>query len=458
MKLTQISRCFQGVIPSLLASADANGMPNVTYVSQIHLIDDTHVALSCQFFNKTRRNLDQNPNATVEVYDPLTMQAYRLRLRFLRSEKSGPLFDSMAMRIQAIASHTGMEGVFRLIAADIFEVVRAEEVENFLIETAEPQPHEEISVTGLRTELRGLQLVSERINRADDLETLLAAALDALDVYFGFEHTFVLLLDDLTQRLVTIACRGYGGGVGAEVAIGEGVIGTVAREKRVLRLNALKEGLRYGQAVRRSMMDSGTFSIRPEIPLPGLPDAQSAIVLPLMIEDRLVGALAAESRDPVAFREWDEAYLEIIANQIALGIDRVSQLDDTMSRPAAEVRIAPPPAPIAVPVPSKRHTFTYYRDDDAVFLDNEYLIRNVPGRILWKLLGDFKTQGRTAFTNRELRLDRSLGLPEIKDNLESRLILLRHRLREKCPAVQIHSTGRGKFALEIGADVDLVER
>lgn len=459
MKLTQISRCFQGVIPSLLASADAAGMPNVTYVSQIHLIDDTHVALSCQFFNKTRRNLDQNPNATVEVYDPLTMQAYRLRLRFLRSEKSGPLFDSMAMRIQAIASHTGMEGVFRLIAADIFEVVRAEEVENFLAEAAESRPHEEISVTGLRTELRGLQLVSERINRADDLETLLAAALDALDVYFGFEHTFVLLLDDITQRLVTIACRGYGGGVGAEVAIGEGVIGTVAREKRVLRLNALKEGLRYGQAVRRSMMDSGTFSIRPEIPLPGLPDAQSAIVLPLMIEDRLVGALAAESRDPVAFREWDEAYLEIIANQIALGIDRVSQLDDTMSRPAAEVRIAaPPPAPMAAPIPSKRHTFTYYRDDDAVFLDNEYLIRNVPGRILWKLLGDFKKQGRTAFTNRELRLDRSLGLPEIKDNLESRLILLRHRLREKCPAVQIHSTGRGKFALEIGADVDLVER
>src|SRR5690348_3748585 len=105
LKLTQISRCFQGVIPSLIASADKSGMPNVTYVSQVHLIDDDHVALSCQFFNKTRRNLDQNPNATVEVYDPLTMQAYRLRLRLLRSEKSGPLFDSMAMRIQAIASH-----------------------------------------------------------------------------------------------------------------------------------------------------------------------------------------------------------------------------------------------------------------------------------------------------------------------------------------------------------------
>ncbi|HYO77098.1 MAG TPA: pyridoxamine 5'-phosphate oxidase family protein, partial [Thermoanaerobaculia bacterium] len=174
IRLPAIWRCFQGVLPSLVASSDATGMPNVTYVSQVYLVDDTHVALSCQFFNKTRRNLDQNPNATVEIYDPVTFQAYRLRLKFLRSEKTGSLFDTMSMRIQAIASHTGMEGVFRLLAADVFEVVRAERVDGFLAEPSSAASHaEELSVGGLRTELRGLQLVSERINRADDLETLL---------------------------------------------------------------------------------------------------------------------------------------------------------------------------------------------------------------------------------------------------------------------------------------------
>ncbi len=452
MRLSEISRCFHGVIPSCVASCDGTGMPNVTYVSEVYLIDDRHVALSCQFFNKTRRNLDENPNVCVEVYDPITMQPYRLRLRFLRSEKSGLLFDTMAMRIQAIASHTGMEGVFRLIAADVFEVLRVEKVEGFFSE-AITSVDEEVSVTGLRTELRGLQLVSERINRADDLENLLAATLDALAVYFGFEHTMVLLYDEQCQRLITIACHGYGGGVGAEVALGEGLIGTVARERRVLRITGLNEGLRYGRAVRRSVLsESGSRPLRPEIPLPGLPDAQSALVIPLSVEDRLMGVLAAESRDPMAFGEWDEAYLGIIGNQIALGIDRVSEPEEAApSEPMLEIR-PKPQAPARV-----RRTLTYYRDDDAVFLDNEYLIRNVPGRILWKLLGEWK-QGRTTFTNRELRLDRSLGLPEIKDNLESRLILLRHRLREKCPELQITPTGRGKFALEVEADLELLER
>ncbi|HEX8170413.1 MAG TPA: GAF domain-containing protein [Thermoanaerobaculia bacterium] len=448
---TQISRCFQGVIPSIVATSDAHGVPNVTYVSQVHLIDDGHVALSCQFFNKTRRNLDANPVACAEVYDPVTMQAYRLRLRFLRSEKRGPLFESMSMRIQAIASHTGMEGVFRLIAADVFEVLRVEQVDGFC--NAASEPDEEVSITGFRTELRGLQLVSERINRADDLETLLAAALDALDVYFGFDHTMVLLQQE--GRLVTIACRGYGGGVGAEVVIGEGLVGTVARERRVLRISGLDASLRYGRAVRQSVLsDKGRPSVRPEIPLPGLPDAQSALVIPLSVEDRLIGVLAAESRDPMAFGEWDETYLAIIGNQIALGLDRV--MHDEPSSEATEPR--PQTAPPQPKAPAPRRTLTYYRDDDSVFLDGEYLIRNVPGRILWRLLEAWKRDGRTAFTNRELRLDRTLGLPEVKDNLESRLILLRHRLREKCPDLQLASTGRGRFELQVDAELELVEK
>ncbi|HVR41193.1 MAG TPA: GAF domain-containing protein [Thermoanaerobaculia bacterium] len=438
-------RCFQGVIPCGIATADARGIPNITYISQVHRVDDRHVALSCQFFNKTRRNLDENPHARVELLDPLTFQAYRLHMRFVRSEKSGELFDAMAMRIQAIASHTGMSGVFKLIAADICEVVHIEKVEGFLVERND-EPEECVSVAGLRSEIRGLQLVSERINRAEDLESLLTLVLQSLDEYFGFEHTMVLLCDDV--KLVTIASRGYGqSGVGAEVAAGAGLIGTVAREKRMLRISGLNEKLRYGRAIRR---EAGADT--PEIPLPGLPDAQSTLIIPLLIGDRLVGVLSAEDRDPFRFGEWDEAYLGVIANQIALGIDRM--LDD---EPEEVPVIAAPVAPQPASAPASR-TLTYYKNDDCVFVDGEYLVRNVPGRILWKLLNEREREGRTEFTNRELRLDASLGLPPIKDNLESRLILLRKRLSEKCPDVRIVPTARGRFALQVDGAVELVEK
>ena len=450
-RLSQHARCFQGVTPSILVTADAHGVPNVTYLSQVHLIDDRHVALSRQFFNKTVRNLEENPLAHLEIHDPMTLQTYRLRLRFLRSEKNGPLFDSMSFRIQAIASHTGMAGVFKLIAADVFEVESWSKVENFLTDVV-PDPSDVVSVDGVRSEIRGLQFIAERINKADSLDLLLDSVLESLDVYFGFEHTMILLEDESTKRLVMIASRGYSeSGVGAEVEPGEGLIGTVARERRLLRISGLREELRYSRAVKR---EAGVGV--PEIPLPGLPDAQSALVIPLVVGERLIGVIAAFDRDPLRFGEWHEAYLEILASQIALGLERMLRaFEREDERPEA-------PAPTAyahVPLDDgPRRTLTYYRNDDCVFIDGEYLIRNIPGRILWRLLGEWKREGRTEFSNRELRLDETLGLPPIKDNLESRLILLRRRLDEKCPDVRIVPTSRGRFSLCVQGRIELQER
>ncbi len=460
-RLADLQRCFQGIVPCMIATADARGVPNVTYLSHVYYVDEQHVALSCQFFNKTRRNLDENPRAAIEVIDPVTMQGYRLRIRFLRSEKSGPLFDTMKLRIDAIASHTGMAGVFKLIAADVFEVQSAEMVDGFLTDPPTEHVVSGASPDGLRTEMRGLQWISDRINRAPDLETLLHDVLEALEQYFQFSHTSVLLLDEPRRRLVAMASRGYGrSGVGAEVAIGEGLIGTVAQNQRLLRLTTLEADLRYGRAIRREAASRPT-PLDAEIPLVGLPDAQSLLAIPLVVGSRLVGVLMAEDRDPNRFSEWHEAYLLIIGNQIALGIDRMLARDDEAEPVAASAdgpgRLPAPVAAAAVPERCRRR-FTYYQSDDAIFVDDQYLIRNVPARILWKVLQESMRTGRTEFSNREMRLDASLGLPPVKDNLESRLILLRHRLEEKCPDLQIVSTGRGRFALKANAGIELVER
>ena len=60
-RLRAIAPCFEGVVPSIIATASADGTPNVTHLSKVHLVDDEHVALSNQFFSKTMRNLAENP-------------------------------------------------------------------------------------------------------------------------------------------------------------------------------------------------------------------------------------------------------------------------------------------------------------------------------------------------------------------------------------------------------------
>jgi adenylate cyclase len=110
LSLDAIRECLDGAIPAQIATCAPDGTPNVTYVSEVQYVDPKHVALSFQFFNKTRQNVLANPRATVLVAHPVTAARYRLSLRYLRTETEGPLFESMKTKLAGIASHTGMSG------------------------------------------------------------------------------------------------------------------------------------------------------------------------------------------------------------------------------------------------------------------------------------------------------------------------------------------------------------
>ncbi|WP_395408804.1 hypothetical protein ACHMW6_30815 [Pseudoduganella sp. UC29_106] len=99
----------------------------------------------------------------------------------------------------------------------------------------------------------------------------------------------------------------------------------------------------------------------------------------------------------------------------------------------------------------------HYAGNDSVFFGDDYLIKGVAGAVLWCLLSDHAAQGRTCFSNRELRLDPRIRLPDISDNLEARLVLLARRLCERRAGVQIEKTGRGHFRLCVRQPLQLQE-
>jgi len=119
----EMQEAMQGVVPSTLVTCSKTGIPNTNYISQVYYVDEEHVALSHQFFSKSIRNIDENPQVAVSIVHPESFQMWRLDLVFSHKETDGDLYDQMSLQLEAIASMTGMEDVFHLLSAYIFKVV-----------------------------------------------------------------------------------------------------------------------------------------------------------------------------------------------------------------------------------------------------------------------------------------------------------------------------------------------
>lgn len=119
---------MQGALPSALATVDEAGTPNISYISQVFYVDENHIALSNQFFNKSMRNINSNGIATVNIVRPDTLKAWYLELKYKESKTDGELYENMKMQLEAIASMMGMEDVFKLRASEVFEIMKVDEV------------------------------------------------------------------------------------------------------------------------------------------------------------------------------------------------------------------------------------------------------------------------------------------------------------------------------------------
>jgi hypothetical protein len=444
--LEAIRNCLEGTGPSLLASCSADGMPNVTFVSQVHYVDRDHVALSFQFFNKTRENVLVNPQAVAYVADPITGARYRLRLRYLRTEDSGPLFESMKAKLAGIASHTGMSGVFRLRGSDVYRVLAVERVAGAVLPPL-PRPCDPLSA---------VRRIAERIAARTDLAALIDDTLAALEQHLGVRHAMLLLLEASRRRparLYTVATRGFKtSGIGSEIALGEGVIGVAAAFRTPIRISHFTAEYTYSRAVREQMLASGQADqIESEIPLPGLAEPRSQLAVPILVGGTAVGVLYVESPEDARFSYDDEDALMAVAAQLGATIALLQAAADNQEEAPASAALPPPrgdgPALVV------RH----YGVNDSIFVADDYLIKGVAGAILWKLLRECTAGRRSEFTNRELRLDPSLRLPDVGDNLEARLILLARRLAERCPYLRIVRTGRGRFRLDVQRPLKLEE-
>jgi transcriptional regulator with GAF, ATPase, and Fis domain len=186
-------------------------------------------------------------------------------------------------------------------------------------------------------EVQILQRVSAGINSTLDLDEICDAALRTMDELFEFHHANVLILEPDNRTLRVIASRGYENqAIGGRVQVGTGVIGMVAQKRRMMHVSNLGQQRAYAAAQRREMEKAGQRGLLGEaVPVPGLPNAESQIAIPLLIRDDLIGVFSIETPVPRSFGEHERDLVSIVANQIASAIHNARLYEERRQAAAA---------------------------------------------------------------------------------------------------------------------------
>lgn len=187
---------------------------------------------------------------------------------------------------------------FRKMASQLRDMVR----------TLEDRVQERTKLLEQRT--RQIQTAAElgqAITTYRNLDTLFTQVTELISERFGFYHVGIFLVDNKNEYAVLRAANSPGGrrmlARGHRLRIGqEGIVGFVTgyREPRIA-LDVGKDAVFFDN--------------------PDLPETRSEMALPLIVGDRLIGAIDVQSTEPEAFSDDDIETLQILANLVAVAID-----------------------------------------------------------------------------------------------------------------------------------------
>ena len=179
-----------------------------------------------------------------------------------------------------------------------------------------------------------------------------------------------------------------------------------------MRVGNLRQMRKYSTSVRKSYEEEG---IGPGASAAArLDGVESRLAVPAIALGELVGVLVVESDRAVAFNHDDESLLER-CGVVPRERDRDrpgSRARSPDGRPVAAGAVAAHPGAATAGCGTSRSTAA--SSSTATTSSS-----GVAGRILWSLLEQHLADGRIDFTNKEVRLDPRLELPEFRDNLES---------------------------------------
>ena len=180
----------------------------------------------------------------------------------------------------------------------------------------------------LQRKIREVELIKEvsaQVNKTLDINLIANTMLSLMDKHFGFKHSMILILDDAKEHLSVLATYGYEeDGIGAKVKVGVGVIGMVAKRKKLMRMANMGMQKSYMQAVKKEVIKSNNEKVKEVGKLPGLQNVESQVAIPMELDDELVGVFSVESEELNLFNKEDEMIITILANQTASALQHAN--------------------------------------------------------------------------------------------------------------------------------------
>lgn len=163
-------------------------------------------------------------------------------------------------------------------------------------------------------ELDAAARVALDATRIQELDALLATAVDLVAKYFNFYHAAIYLLDERHERLNLVAASSEGGkqllARGFAVPLSSGIIGAAVR-------------FRTTRVVPDVTRDPDYLAL-PELSL-----TRAEIALPLQVGDTVIGVLEVEAVDAERFNEATVRVLSTLSAQLALAIQNVRLLQES---------------------------------------------------------------------------------------------------------------------------------
>ena len=164
------------------------------------------------------------------------------------------------------------------------------------------------------SDLEAASSLAKDISQISDLDSLLSSAVNLVRDRFGFYHAGLFLLDGKKEFAVLRAATGQAGeqmlSAGHRLRVGE--VGIV--------------GYTVSKGEPRITQDVGQDTFHFKNPL--LPNTRSELALPLIVAGEIIGALDVQSDKENAFTPDDIKTLQLIADQLAIAIDKAQILEE----------------------------------------------------------------------------------------------------------------------------------